>query len=93
MIFSQMYPEYVERNSVRYPIPDAYIAKMPEIHGGVLESKPTPMKINMEAERFECLLYIWEFGNNFSEFLQTPTFKIEELAACLSYTTESDPCF
>jgi len=88
-----MYPEYVERNSVRYPIPDALIAKMPELHGGVLKSKPTPMKIRMETEDFERLLYIWEFGNNFSEFLGTPIFKIEELAACLSYSTESDPRF
>lgn len=39
-IFSQLYPEYVERNSVRYPIPDALIEKMPELHGGMMRSKP-----------------------------------------------------
>ena len=88
-----MYPDYVERNSVRYPIPDALIAKMPELHGGVLKAKPQPMKIDIDAEKFERLLYIWEFGNNFSEFLQTQTFKIEQLAACLRYTKASDPRF
>ena len=88
-----MYPEYVERNSVRYPIPDNLIAKMPELHGGVLRDKPKAMKIRMEAKEFERLLYIWEFCNNFSEFLETPSFKIEELAACLDYSTETDPRF
>ena len=92
-IFSQMYPEYVERSSVRYPIPDALIEKMPELHGGVLKSKPVPMKIDMPAEDFERLLYIWEFCNNFNEFLDTPSFKIEELAACLTYEKEGDPRF
>ena len=89
-IFSQMYPEYVERSSVRYPIPDALIEKMPELHGGVLKPKPVPMKIDMPAEDFERLLYIWEFCNNFNEFLDTPSFKIEELAACLAYEKEGD---
>ena len=49
-IFSQLYPEYVERNSVRYPVPDALIGKMPELHGGVMQAKPVPMKIDMPAE-------------------------------------------
>ena len=49
------------------------------------------MAINMPAEDFESLLYIWEFSNNFNEFLETPQFKIEELAACLNYEPENDP--
>jgi len=80
----------VERNSVRYPIPDALIAKMPELHGGVMRDKPASMKIDMEAGEFEGVLYIWEFCNNFNEFLDTPSFKLEELASCLRYGPESD---
>jgi hypothetical protein len=90
-IFSQGYPEYVERNSVRYPIPDALIEKMPELHGGLSQSKPLPMKIDCDADDFERILYIWEFCNNFNEFLDTPQFRIEELKACLEYNPASDP--
>jgi len=64
---------------------------MPELHGGVMRAKPTAMKIDMPAEEFERVLYIWEFCNNFSEHLSTPQFKIEELASCLSYDAENDP--
>ena len=71
-IFSQRYPEYVERNTVRYPIPDGLIEKMPELHGGVMPAKPKPFKIDITAEAFEKILYIWEFANNFNEFLETP---------------------
>ena len=91
LLFSVIYPEYVERNSVKYPIPDALIAKMPELHGGMMRDKPKAMKIDMEADQFESVLYIWEFCNNFSEFLDAPQFKIEELQACLSYDPASDP--
>lgn len=76
---------------MRYPIPDALIEKMPELHGGVMKAKPVPMKISMGAEEFERILYIWEFCNNFNEFLDTPTFKLEELESCLNYDEESDP--
>ena len=70
--FAENYPEYVERNTVRYPIPDQLIAKMPELHGGLMPDKPKPLKIDIEADAFEKILYIWEFGNNFNEFLDTP---------------------
>ena len=63
---------------------------MPELHGGVMRDKPASMKIDMEAGEFEGVLYIWEFCNNFNEFLDTPSFKLEELASCLRYGPESD---
>ena len=66
---------------------------MPELHGGFTKPKPKPMKIDMLAEEFEGVLYIWEFCNNFYEFLETPQFKIEELASCIYYNKESDPRF
>lgn len=90
-IFSMTYPELVERNTVRYPIPDALILKLPELHGGLMKPKPKPLRVLIEAEEFEQLLYIWEFANNFNEFLDTPGFRIEELRAALSYTPEDDP--
>ena len=55
-----------------------------------MKAKPKPMKIDMEAENFERILYICEFCNNFHEFLETPQFKLEELEACLNYDPESD---
>lgn len=64
---------------------------MPELHGGLLAPKPKLMKINLPAEDFERIMYIWEFCNNFNEFLGTPLFKIEELQACLAYDPETDP--
>lgn len=64
---------------------------MPELHGGVLQDKPKPMQIDMDAESFERVLYVWEFCNNFSEYLSTPQFKIEELVAALRYSFDSDP--
>ena len=90
-IFSMTYPELVERNTIRYPIPDALILKLPELHGGLMKDKPKPLRILIEAEEFEQLLYIWEFCNNFNEFLDTPAFKIEELRVALSYRPEDDP--
>ena len=64
---------------------------MPELHGGLMKPKPKLMKIDISAENFERILYIWEFCNNFSEFLDTPQFKLEELEACLNYDAAKDP--
>ena len=30
----------------------------------------------MDCDKFENLLYIWEFFNNFSDFLEIPTFNL-----------------
>ena len=43
------------------------------------------MKIDMLAEEFEGVLYIWEFCNNFDEFLGTPKFRIEDLRLSLRW--------
>jgi len=32
-IFSKLYPELVEKNSIKYPIEDNLIKKLPELHG------------------------------------------------------------
>jgi len=64
---------------------------MPELHGGLMQAKPKAQRIDMKAEDFERLLYIWEFCNNFTEYLDIPQFKIEELAVSLSYRPEEDP--
>lgn len=90
-LFNQLYPEYVERNAVRYPIPDHLLAKMPELHGGESKQKPAGNEVRVDSDSFERLLYIWEFCNNFNEFLQTPLFKVEELQACLAYEPSEDP--
>ena len=89
-LFSMTYPELVERNTIRYPIPDALILKLPELHGGLMPEKPKPLRVLIEADEFEQLLYIWEFCNNFGEFLDTPGFRIEELRAALRYTPDED---
>lgn len=65
--------------------------KLPELHGVCLDPKPEPFKILVSAEEFEKLIYIWEFCNNFCEYLQTPTFKLEDLKCALSYSEQEDP--
>jgi uncharacterized protein YjbK len=36
------------------------------------------------------LIYIWEFCNNFNDYLDTPAFKLEELKFALLYTERED---
>jgi len=44
----------------------------------------------LSGEEFDRLLYIWEFFNNFSEYLETPPFKIEDLKIALTFDTTSE---
>ena len=79
-IFKQLYPDLVEKNQIKYPIDDRLIKKMPEIHGSTtLKPPPKSKDILLEPEEFENLLYIWEFFNNFSDFLEIPAFDLSEL--------------
>lgn len=50
-----------------------------------MKPKPTPRKVILCGADFDKLLYIWEFFNNFSEYLETPQFKIEDLRIALTY--------
>jgi DDT domain len=53
---------------------------MPDLHGAdTFPVKPLPKKILVDGETFEKLLYIWEFFNNFYDYLEISTFKMEEL--------------
>ena len=84
-IFSENYPELVERNSIRYPIEDTLIQKLPELHGSKgIPNKPFMCEVAMESSEFERLLHIWEFCNNFNDFLETPQFKLEDLRVALT---------
>lgn len=85
-----MYPELIERNSIRYPIKDELLLKLPELHGVCPDPKPEPFKIFSSAEEFEKLIYIWEFCNNFNDYMDTPTFKLEELKCALQYNEQDD---
>ena len=85
-IFTNSYPELVDRNSIRYPIKDELLLKLPELHGCCMDAKPEPFKINVSSDEFEKLIYIWEFSNNFSEYLDTPLFKLEDLKFALNYS-------
>lgn len=72
IIFSNNYPELIEKNSIRYPIEDTLIRKLPELHGATnIVQKPQMHPILLDAEDFERLLHIWEFCNNFADYLQT----------------------
>ena len=64
--------------------------KLPELHGCCGEQKPEPFKILVSADDFEKLIYIWEFSNNFNDYLDTPAFKLEELKFALLYTERED---
>ena len=89
-IFTNSYPELVERNSIKYPIKDELLLKLPELHGCCTDPKPEPYKIHVSSEEFEKLIYIWEFCNNFSEYLDTPLFKLEDLKFALNHCDEDE---
>jgi hypothetical protein len=89
-IFQALYPEYMDGNQIRYPIEDQLITKMKELHSSdTIPPKPEPHKVLVGWREFEDMLYIWEFCNNFIEFLEIPAFKIEELYVALTYTGKS----
>lgn len=91
LIFSKLYPELVDKQSVRYPIKDSLLAQLPELHGAsALPVKPKPHLIKLNYKDFDQLLYIWEFCNSFSEYLEISEFKIEELRLALTYV-EPEP--
>jgi hypothetical protein len=79
-IFKQLFPDLVDKNTIKYPIDDRLIKKMPDLHGAHL-LKPVPefKSILVDHQDFENLLYIWEFFNNFSDFLEIPAFDLAEL--------------
>lgn len=56
----------------------------------ILKSAPKFKKVLVEAEHFENLLYLWEFFNNFSDFLNLPNFSLTELQAALNFTYSND---
>ena len=90
-VFKKHFPTLMEKNSIKYPIDDKLILKMPELHGNMnLKSAPVFKSVLVEAEEFENLLYIWEFFNNFSDFLNLPTFSLTELQAALNFSLEED---
>ncbi len=44
---------------------------MPMLHGAdLLPKKPETKKVLVEGPYFERLLYIWEFLNNFGDYLE-----------------------
>lgn len=56
------------------------------MHGATQSiSKPEMYKVIIPSEQFDELLYIWEFCNNFSDYLETPFFKIEDLRNALTH--------
>ena len=50
-IFTRHYPELVDKNSIKYPIEDKLIKKMPELHGAEnMPEKPTGKKVLIEGQ-------------------------------------------
>jgi hypothetical protein len=57
---------------------------MPLLHGAEnFPQKPEPKIILIDGPSFERLLYVWEFLNNFSDFMKLTNFKLEELQVAL----------
>ena len=78
--FKRNFPELMEKNSIKYPIDDKLILDMPELHGQLmLKEAPRFKKVWVDCPQFENLLYLWEFFNNFSDFLNVPNFSMTEL--------------
>lgn len=49
-IFARVYPELVDKHSIKYPIEDQLIKKMPLLHGAEnFPIKPEPKKILIEG--------------------------------------------
>lgn len=90
-VFRRYYPELIEKNTVKYPIDDKLIGMMPELHRVAgLRDPPNLKKVLLGCEDFENLIYLWEFFNNFKDFLEIPNIKLEELQAALSFTTDAN---
>lgn len=83
-----MYPELVDKHSIKYPIEDQLVKKMPLLHGAEnFPIKPLTKQILTEGHNFERVLYVWEFFNNFNDYLKIPNFKLEELQAALAFNS------
>lgn len=93
-IFKQLFPDLIEKNQIKYPIDDRLIKKMPDLHGSsCIKPAPELKRILINSEDFENLIYIWEFFNNFSDFLGIPGFDISELQASLMFTENPENVF
>lgn len=86
-VFKKYFPALIEKNSIKYPIEDKLIVLMPELHGQLNLKKNPEFKLvqNIEAEDFENLIYVWEFLNNFNDYLNLPPFNLSELYAALNF--------
>jgi hypothetical protein len=48
-VFKKFFPELVDKNSIKYPIEDKLIQKMPELHGNnLLRERPSFKKVILE---------------------------------------------
>ena len=47
----------------------------------------------VDGSTFERLVYVWEFFNNFSDYFNIPSFKLEELHASLAFGSDGQPLF
>jgi hypothetical protein len=59
---------------------------MPLLHAAEnIPAKPEPKQILVDGTTFERLIYVWEFFNNFSDYFNISTFKLEELQTSLAF--------
>jgi hypothetical protein len=64
---------------------------MPRLHHSEeFEIKPNLKKVLIAGHDFDSLITIWNFFNTFSEFLELPKFKIEELEASLRWNGKDE---
>jgi len=48
-VFKKFYPELMDKNSVKYPIEDKLVLKMPELHGNpLMREAPQFKKVLLE---------------------------------------------
>ena len=59
---------------------------MPKLHhSDEFGTKPDLKKIFVSSQNLDNLITVWNFCNTFSEFLNVPHFKLEELEAALRW--------
>eukprot|EP01022_Parablepharisma_sp_SALTPOND_P017075 TRINITY_DN2653_c0_g1_i1.p2 TRINITY_DN2653_c0_g1~~TRINITY_DN2653_c0_g1_i1.p2 ORF type:complete len:869 (+),score=114.32 TRINITY_DN2653_c0_g1_i1:1605-4211(+) len=89
-LFKETYPECVKGNKIVYPIDDALLRAMPELHGLELLPKPISEPVPGGEEHAADLLEIWNFCRTFKTMLGVPNFSLSELYTSMTSSNDEE---